>query len=185
MRFIPSSLLALALGGSNLASAFGPLPSPKCLQFKNVVEDIDMTVPMDMWLNKVCSTGCQPKVSDYESVFRKSTASFIGAEAERMGVPDLAPSYVALVDGFHKMTLEKCGADRLPGGNLCLDADQMQEFGKCFQRNIWKVMLDNIVDGSPLLSADACEKEIEYFSNPRFIQEVVPAFLDKYAAEAC
>ncbi|KAL2007550.1 hypothetical protein VTN00DRAFT_8988 [Thermoascus crustaceus] len=184
MRFTASSLLVLTLGGSTLASAASFIPSLTCLKVKDIVEGIDTTPYMEKAINRVCGAGCQPKVTDYEAM-RRLAIPYIQSEADRMGTSNLVPYYVNLMDAAYKLSVNKCGLDKLPGGDLCSSPEQLQSFAKCLQSNGWRLLLANLGDILPLLSAESCQKELEYASNLDPIEEAAFAFLDQYVQEEC
>lgn len=171
------SFKALVLLCSSTAVSSSFLPSLKCLELRKVLESI----PIDRIVaygQESCNEGRNLKPSDYEHG-REHFQSVIQEETANMGVPDLSDSYLNLVDSMVEMGRQKCGMDKLSETGFCGDIPQTKALAECVKSNSWSLALSNIENIAPLLLSDNCEKQVAYFSNPKFLDEATPKQIQK------
>lgn len=168
-------VLILLCSSTAVSSSF--LPSSKCLELRKVLESI----PIDQVVaygQESCNEGRNLKPSDFEHG-REHIHSVIKEETVNMGAPDLSDSYLNLVDSMVEMARQKCGMDKLSETGFCGDIPQTKALAECMQSNSWNLALSNIGNIAPLLFSDNCEKQVAYFSNPKFLDEATPKQIQK------
>lgn len=166
------SFKALILLFSSTAVFSSFLPSTKCLELRKVLE----SMPMDRFIaygQEHCNEGRNPKPSDYEHG-RQHVHSALKEETANMGAPDLSDSYITLIDSMIELASQKCGMNKLSESGFCGDIPQTKAVAECVQSNSWNLAMSNIGNIAPLLFSGNCEKQVDYFSNPKFLDEAIP-----------
>ncbi|KAL4767844.1 hypothetical protein BDW60DRAFT_211546 [Aspergillus nidulans var. acristatus] len=163
------------------------LPYSNCIRLGNFVYNYDTTPLLDLWYDRVCSTGCMPSVHAYQSQARALALPIIETEAANMDTTDLTDVYVTMMDRGYKWALETCGAADLPdGGNLCADRERgLAQMAECGRENGWRLAVGNLRYLWRFLDDETCRKHLEYVSDPSWLQERIPGYLELFRSAMC
>ena len=184
MRFEIVSLLAFAVGGS--VASFIQLPSTYCVRvIPEVINALNSDRIFEHAKNKVCSTKCNVKASDYESKARVMGMEVIKKECNEMGAPELSEEYIKLLDSIYSMALEKCEAKQLGDTNVCdVDDKQGKKIGQCVKNSMLDIMFDQPKAIWSILTTK-CEQQYRFFSNKGLWETKFPQYLEAFAAKHC
>lgn len=179
MRFFTTASVTALLCSNFVSALFDYIAPLACLNAKTAFEQIDTDQLVGMWNNTVCSNGCQPKVSEYQSLRDTYLIPALTTEVEKMGNANLTPYYISLMDSFYEMAENTCGAG--DSKSLCQDSSQLRVVAKCVQSNGWSLALSNALNLLPIMLANPCQNVVEYISNPEVFKATLPAYFENYA----
>ncbi|KAE8370465.1 hypothetical protein BDV27DRAFT_152060 [Aspergillus caelatus] len=184
MRFEIVSLLAFTVGGS--VASFIQLPSTYCVRMiPEVINALNSDRIFEHAKNKVCSTECNLKMSDYESKARVMGMGVIKKECDEMGAPELSEEYIKLLDSIYSTALEKCEVKQLGDTNICdVDDAQGRKIGQCVKNSILGIMFDQPKAFWSVLTTK-CEEQYRFFSNKDLWETKFPQYLEEFATKQC
>ncbi|KAL3445804.1 hypothetical protein BJX65DRAFT_309508 [Aspergillus insuetus] len=169
----------------NLRQTFIPLPA--CLNVRTVLEATDTSAAVTSLFIEICSaSNSQPLPVDlisYNSLIRPFLEGVITTEAANMGAPQIAPSYLVLIDALFDLARTRCGLDAVEGDVCAADQAQLQAVGDCIRRNGWQVAITNALMILPLFSLDACNRQVDFFGREEVVDVLVPQYARQFAAE--
>ncbi|KAL2793411.1 hypothetical protein BJX66DRAFT_225618 [Aspergillus keveii] len=170
----------------NLRQTFIPLPA--CLNVRTVLEATDTSAVVTSLLTEICSApeNAQPLPVDlisYNSLIRPFLEGVVTTEAANMGAPQIAPSYLVLIDALFDLARTRCGLAAVEGDVCAADQVQLQDVGDCIRRNGWQVAITNALRILPLFSLDACNRQVDFFGREEVVDVLVPQYARQFAAE--
>jgi hypothetical protein len=121
----------------------------------------------------------------YNSLIRPFLEGVVTTEAANMGAPQIAPSYLVLIDALFDLARTRCGLGAVDvEGDVCAaDQAQLQAVGDCIRRNGWQVAITNALRILPLFSLDACNRQVDFFAREEVVDVLVPQYARQFAAE--
>jgi hypothetical protein len=169
----------------NLRQTFIPLPA--CLNVRTVLEATDTSAVVTSVFTEICSaSNSQPLPVDlisYNALIRPFLESVTTAETANMGAPQLAPSYLVLLDALFDLARTRCGLDAFESDVCAADPAALAPVGDCIRRNGWQVAIRNALRILPLFSLDACNRQVEFFGRDEVVDVLVPQYARQFAAE--
>ncbi|KAL2834595.1 hypothetical protein BJY01DRAFT_253043 [Aspergillus pseudoustus] len=189
MRFAPFIPFLLTTGATALsfpqASTFIPLPS--CLNLRSVLEATDTAALTTTILTEICTDPSNPTnkrtlpliPTTYTSTWRPFLQQIVDAETANMGAPYLSASYMRLLDALFNLGRTQCGLDAFEDDICAASQAQLEAVVDCIKWNGWQVAIANVLNILPLLSLDACNRQVDFFAR----DEVVDVLLPQYARE--
>ncbi|KAL4981408.1 hypothetical protein BDW68DRAFT_172443, partial [Aspergillus falconensis] len=100
-----------------------------------------------------------------------------------MSAPQLAPSYLVLMDALFDLARTRCGLDAFESDVCAADQTALARVGDCIRRNGWQVAITNALRILPLFSLDACNRQVEYFGRDEIVDVLVSQYARQFAAE--
>ncbi|GIJ92397.1 hypothetical protein Asppvi_011379 [Aspergillus pseudoviridinutans] len=149
---------------------------------KSTVEQFDTDKMIEMWQSRVCSKGCKPTFSDFDFLRDKFGIPIIKAESEKIGVSNLTPHYIHLMNAGKDMAERKCETSKFGDQDLCQNPSMLKELFSCMRRNIWSLALSQLSDVLPILLANPCKIQEDYIRKPEVLEQTIPAYMDDYAS---
>ncbi|KAL3480178.1 hypothetical protein BJX99DRAFT_36117 [Aspergillus californicus] len=159
-------------------------PLPACLNLRDIMQSLNTTAVVTNVFSTVCDNAPPIYTTDYATLLRPFAANAITTETQNMGAPQLAASYMQLLDSLFELAQARCGLGEIPGGDgdLCSDRDYLEGVGRCVQANGWELVVRNAVALLPMLSARSCALQAAFFGSERLLEVVVPAYAVEFAA---
>ncbi|KAJ0415664.1 hypothetical protein BJY00DRAFT_293088 [Aspergillus carlsbadensis] len=169
----------------NLRQSFIPLPA--CLNVRTVLEATDTTAVVTTLLAEICSTPNAPPLpvdtTNYNALIRPFLERVVTTETANMGAPQLAPSYLILIDALFELARTQCGLDAVEDDVCAADPAVLEEVGDCIRRGGWQVAITNALSILPLFSLDACNRQVDFFGSGEVVDVLVPQYAGQFAAE--
>lgn len=150
---------------------------PTCTEMKEDLSD-KPDIVLKKFETHVCEKGC--KFTAHGGAFRKKVMHpAISQALKEMGMSSHESAALHVADDVAKRVRKECLAKK---GDICQDHETFAEFGKCAKANVWPVVDGKLSELMPLVSEPSCKKEKRYLEKPHLYEEVLPRWLDRYAA---
>ncbi|KAL3460040.1 hypothetical protein BJX64DRAFT_290688 [Aspergillus heterothallicus] len=170
------------------ASTFIPLPA--CLNLRSILEATDTTALTTTFTTDICtdpSTGTKRSFpltqSSYETTFRPFVQRLVTTESAAMGAPHLSTSYMRLLDSLFNLARTQCGLAQFEDDVCVATEAELEAVVNCVKWNGWQVAISNVLSILPLLSLDACNRQVEYFARDEVVDVLLPQYAREFAGE--
>lgn len=154
---------------------------PSCLAIKDSLVDRPEGI-LEKFTHQACRKGCKPVIAHYDKWARGNAGTpAIDFVMKKMGVPQHAKAIPGTAEDVVKVVKGQC-ARKLGKKHLCQDPETLKTFADCLEGIPMPVLMGKIGELMPLVSEPMCKKEKAYLESPDLWEEVIPIYLNKYAA---
>ncbi|EFQ97411.1 hypothetical protein MGYG_00451 [Nannizzia gypsea CBS 118893] len=181
MRFLVSSILAIALASTNVIAS----PSLSCLKIPTMVQSYDPAKIGAIFQKEICGQGCDFRASNYDTQIKDVVKKCVADESTAMGAPTLSPYYINLADAMFQTVSEKCSEGQYRDVNLCsVEPEVLTQVLGCFKSSALSTLWAQKSNVLPLLTTN-CEEQYKHFTVDNLYNKILPACAQKFAAEHC
>lgn len=174
------SLVLFGCVASHSIASVADILGPTCQKIPDAVGP-KLDVAYDHYYKSICSHGCKPIVGGRYTSLVSETILKPAVEiiSNNLGIEqDRIETFLMITDESMKAVEQQCSD--LVTTDFCQDTGAFPKYASCAKGQIFSVIISHALDVAPLVSEEACQKEMEYFQKPDLWDIALPSFVTNF-----